>query len=166
MMSEQAYFAAGCFWGVEQAFRELEGVLETEVGYTGGTTANPTYEQVCAKTTGHAEAVKVTFDPARLSFEDLLTTFWAIHDPTQIDRQGPDIGSQYRTAIFPVSEDQKTRAETSKQVENSSGRHSKPVATAITALGDWWPAEDYHQHYFEKRGGGVCAVSLRNNNRI
>ncbi|MFQ5562958.1 MAG: peptide-methionine (S)-S-oxide reductase MsrA [Parvularculaceae bacterium] len=160
-MAEIATFAAGCFWGVEQAFREVDGVLDTEVGYTGGHKPNPTYEDVCRKDTGHAEAVRVTFDPEKVGFDDLLALFWKIHDPTLLNRQGPDIGDQYRTAIFYHSEKQAKAAERALAEEDSSGRHSRPVVTKIEALGDWWPAEEYHQQYFEKRGGGTCAATVK-----
>ncbi len=156
------YFAAGCFWGVEQAFRELDGVLETEVGYTGGTSTAPSYEEVCGKQSGHAEAVKVVFDADRISYQALLDQFWTIHDPTQINRQGPDIGDQYRSEIFTVDDTQTALATASKAAQDASGNHSAPIATLITPLGKWWVAEDYHQQYFEKRGGGACAISVRN----
>ncbi|MEM8773092.1 MAG: peptide-methionine (S)-S-oxide reductase MsrA [Pseudomonadota bacterium] len=158
MTEETATFAAGCFWGVEQAFREQLGVSSTEVGYIGGHTQNPTYEEVCRKSTGHAEAVRLTFDPAKVSYNDLLSMFWKLHDPTQVNRQGPDVGDQYRTAIFTHSDEQAELAQASKAAESASGRHSRPIATTIEPAGDWWRAEDYHQQYFEKRGGGVCAI--------
>ena len=157
-MTDTATFAAGCFWGVEQAFRETKGVLATEVGYTGGHTENPTYEEVCRKGTGHAEAVRVTFDPDAISYEALLALFWKIHDPTQVNRQGPDVGDQYRTAIFAHSETQRAAAAASRDGEAQSGRHSKPIATLIEPVGKWWKAEEYHQQYFEKQGGGACAI--------
>ncbi|MAW81091.1 MAG: peptide-methionine (S)-S-oxide reductase [Parvularcula sp.] len=157
-MTETAVFAAGCFWGVEQVFRETDGVVATEVGYTGGHVENPTYEQVCRKGTGHAEAVKVEFDPAVVSYEKLLEIFWASHDPTQVNRQGPDVGDQYRTAIFTVNDAQREAAEKSRAAEDASGRHARPIATKIEPLGPWWRAEEYHQQYFEKKGGGACAI--------
>ena len=157
-MTETAVFAAGCFWGVEQVFRETDGVVATEVGYTGGHVENPTYEQVCRKGTGHAEAVKVEFDPAVVSYEKLLEIFWASHDPTQVNRQGPDVGDQYRTAIFTVNDAQREAAEKSRAAEDASGRHARPIATKIEPLGPWWRAEEYHQKYFEKKGGGACAI--------
>lgn len=155
-MRETAYFAAGCFWGVEQAFRQTKGVTDTEVGYTAGHANNPNYEQVCAKKTGHAEGVKVTYDPTVISYEQLLTLFWEIHDPTQVNRQGPDIGDQYRSGIYTVNDNQLLLAQKSRDAENKSERHKAPIATQIETLRDWWPAEDYHQQYFEKRGGGAC----------
>jgi len=158
-MSELATFAAGCFWGVEQSFRALNGVTETEVGYTGGETQNPTYEQVCRKETGHAEAVRITYDPTIITYEDLLDVFWEIHNPTQVNRQGPDIGDQYRTAIFTHSEDQAQTALRSKSAQGASGKYSAPIATQIEPAGVWWRAEEYHQQYFDKRGGGACQIS-------
>ena len=160
-MTEIATFAAGCFWGVEQAFREIDGVVATEVGYTGGHKDHPSYEEVCRKGTGHAEAVRVTYDPTVVSYDDLLGVFWKMHDPTQVNRQGPDVGDQYRTAIFTHSDDQAGAASASKQAEEASGAHSRPVATVIEPAGQWWKAEDYHQQYFEKRGGGACHIPQR-----
>jgi len=157
-MTEIAIFAAGCFWGVEQTFRDTKGVVETEVGYTGGHKDNPAYEEVCRKSTGHAEAVRVTFDPAIVSYDSLLDVFWECHNPTQINRQGPDVGDQYRTAIFTVNDAQKSAAEAARDKLNASGRFDKSVATVIEPLSKWWKAEEYHQQYFEKRGGGACHV--------
>ncbi|CAN5173905.1 peptide-methionine (S)-S-oxide reductase MsrA [soil metagenome] len=154
----KATFAAGCFWGVEAAFRNTEGVTGTRVGYTGGHTPNPTYEQVCADVTGHAEAVEVEYDPARVSYEDLLRVFWENHDPTQRNRQGPDVGSQYRSAIFWHDEGQWTAAELSKAAEEGSGRHSRPIATEIAQAVPFYEAEDYHQQYLEKRGLATCRI--------
>jgi peptide-methionine (S)-S-oxide reductase len=153
---EKATFAAGCFWGVEAAFREIEGVVETQVGYIGGTTENPTYEQVCGHDTGHAEAVEVTYDPARVSYDDLLRVFWGCHDPTLVGRQGPDVGSQYRSAIFTHDPEQQAAAEASKQALDASGKLRRPIATEITPAPTFYRAEEYHQQYFEKRGGGSC----------
>jgi peptide-methionine (S)-S-oxide reductase len=154
-----ATFAAGCFWGVEASFRKLDGVTDTRVGYCGGTTAEPTYEAVCTGRTGHAEAVEVTYDPARIAYEDLLTAFWACHDPTQVNRQGPDVGTQYRSAIFFHDEAQRECAEASRAAEAESGRHRKPIATEIRPVPTFWPAEAYHQQYFEKRGiAGMCGA--------
>ncbi len=149
---ETATFGAGCFWGVEAAFRRLEGVVDTEVGYSGGHTENPTYEDVCSHTTGHAEVVRVTFDPSRVSYRDLVEHFWKIHDPTQVNRQGPDIGDQYRSVIFYHSEEQRRVAEQSKAALEASGRLRKPVATKIEPAKPFWRAEEYHQRYYEKRG--------------
>ena len=150
MATEQTTLAAGCFWGVEWVFRRVPGVIDVRVGYTGGTVPNPTYEQVCSHTTGHAEATQVTFDPERVSFDQLLEVFWAMHDPTQVDRQGPDIGDQYRSAIFTHSEEQRVAAEASK--ERAQAGFSEPIATKIEPLGEFYPAEDYHQAYYEKNG--------------
>lgn len=158
-MTEIATFAAGCFWGVEQAFRDTKGVIDTQVGYTGGHAPNPSYEAVCRKQTGHAEAVKVTFDPAIINYDELLALFWKIHDPTQVNRQGPDVGDQYRTAIFTHSGAQAAAAAASRDAEDASGRHKRLIATKIEPIGAWWPAEDYHQQYFEKNGGGACNIS-------
>lgn len=149
---EKATFAAGCFWGVESAFRAIPGVLDAEVGYIGGITENPTYEQVCTDRTGHAEAVEVTFDPRLVSYEELVERFWALHDPTQVNRQGPDYGTQYRTAIFTHSDEQQKVAEASKERLEESKRFSKPIATQILPAPTFWRAEEYHQRYFEKRG--------------
>jgi peptide-methionine (S)-S-oxide reductase len=149
---ERATFAAGCFWGVEADFRAIDGVTDVLVGYTGGSTPNPTYQQVCSDRTGHAEAVEVTFDPARVSFEQLLAAFWEMHDPTTPNRQGPDVGSQYRSAIFYHSEAQKAAAEASKAALERSGRYKGPVVTEIVPASTFWRAEDYHQQYVAKRG--------------
>jgi peptide-methionine (S)-S-oxide reductase len=157
-MTETATFAAGCFWGVEVTFRNIDGVLDAIVGYTGGHTEDPTYKEVCTDSTGHAEAVEVTFDPERVSYEELLEVFWQNHDPTQVNRQGPDHGSQYRTAIFFHSPEQQGVAQRSKQALDASGRLSAPVATEITAATTFWPAEEYHQRYLEKRGQATCRV--------
>lgn len=160
-MTEIAVFAAGCFWGVEQVFRDTDGVIATEVGYTGGHKDEPTYREVCAKNTGHAEAVKVEFDPAVVSYKKLLEIFWASHDPTQVNRQGPDVGDQYRTAIFTVNDAQREAALASRAEEDASGRHARMIATEIEPLGTWWKAEEYHQQYFEKNGGGACHIPGR-----
>ncbi len=148
---EKATFAAGCFWGVEEAFRDVPGVVDVEVGYTGGTTDNPSYEDVCSGRTGHAEAVLVTFDPGRTAFEDLLFVFWATHDPTTPNRQGFDIGSQYRSAIFTHSKEQERTARASLRAAQSS--FSRPIVTEIVAAGPWWRAEEYHQRYIAKSRG-------------
>ena len=158
MGTEKATFAAGCFWGVEAAFRNVEGVTATQVGYSGGSTEDPTYEQVCTDRTGHAEAVEVTFDPARVTYEKLLDVFWGEHDPTQKNRQGPDVGTQYRTAIFTHSPEQKAQAEASRERLVKSGRFSRPIATEIVPAVRFWPAEEYHQRYLEKRGLATCRI--------
>ena len=149
-MTEQATFGAGCFWGVEYVFRRVPGVTEVEVGYSGGHTENPTYEQVCSHTTGHAEVARVTFDPEIVTYEQLLEVFWAMHDPTQVDRQGPDIGDQYRSAIFTYSDDQAKIAQESK--DRAQARYPKPIATTIQPAATFYPAEGYHQAYYEKNG--------------
>ena len=148
---EQATFGAGCFWGVEAAFRELTGVVETSVGYTGGQSVNPTYEDVCSGKTGHVEVVRVLFDPEKISYEALLDTFWTIHDPTQSNRQGPDVGEQYRTVIFVHNDRQKLAAEASLSQLDLSGKLSGAIVTTIEVAGDYWLAEDYHQQFLEKR---------------
>jgi peptide-methionine (S)-S-oxide reductase len=155
-MTETATFAAGCFWGIEAAFRNIPGVTDAAVGYSGGRTANPTYKDVCTDETGHAEVVQVTFDPSKLSYEQLLDAFWQMHDPTQVNRQGPDFGSQYRSAIFIHSPEQKATAEKSKVALQASGKFRKPIATEITPAGTFYRAEDYHQRYLEKRGAASC----------
>lgn len=155
-MREKATFAAGCFWGVEAAFRGVNGVTETQVGYTGGHTPNPTYEQVCTDRTGHAEAVEVTFDPEKVSYAELLRIFWQIHDPTTPNRQGPDLGSQYRSAIFTHSGEQKRLAEESRDALGRSGRFRRPIVTEIVPAQTFWRAEEYHQRYLEKHGRASC----------
>jgi peptide-methionine (S)-S-oxide reductase len=155
---EKATFAAGCFWGVEAAFRQLKGVKSTAVGYTGGQTANPTYEQVCTDRTGHAEAVEVEFDPAATAYDELLAAFWENHDPTQLNRQGPDHGSQYRTAIFYHSSEQKALAEKSKERLAASGKFKRPIVTEIVPAAEFYRAEEYHQQYLEKRGQASCHI--------
>jgi len=157
-MQEIATFGAGCFWGIEAAFRRVPGVLDATVGYSGGRTENPSYQDVCTDTTGHAEVVQVTFDPAKLSYEQLLDVFWTIHDPTQVNRQGPDYGKQYRTAIFFHSPEQEAAAKKSKQALEASGKLRRPVATEITPAGTFWRAEEYHQRYLEKRGAASCHI--------
>lgn len=159
-MVETATFAAGCFWGVEQVFREQKGVLDVEVGYTNGHTQNPTYREICNKGTGHAEAVRLSFDPGIISYEDLVAIFWKIHNPTQVNRQGPDVGDQYRSAIFTHSDEQLKIATAAKEAEDASGRHPRPIATIIEPAATWYRAEEYHQRYFEKNGGGACAIHL------
>jgi peptide-methionine (S)-S-oxide reductase len=155
---ELATFAAGCFWGVEASFRQVEGVVDTEVGYTGGRKEHPTYEEVCSGSTGHAEAVRVTFDPARVSYERLLLVFWSIHDPTQVNGQGPDIGTNYRSAIFYHTPAQKAAAENSMEELRRSGKFRRPIATEISPAPTFWRAEEYHQRYFEKHGFRGCHI--------
>lgn len=150
--TETATFGAGCFWQVETAFRELDGVVDTAVGYEGGTTENPTYEQVCSGTTGHAEVCRISFDPARVSYEELLDVFWRIHDPTQVNRQGPDVGEQYRTVIFTHSPAQEAAAKASR--ERLAVRLDAPIATSIEPATGFWRAEEYHQCYLDKRRSG------------
>jgi peptide-methionine (S)-S-oxide reductase len=154
-MTHQAIFAAGCFWGVEDAFLRLIGVTETEVGYTGGHTDHPTYRQVCTDTTGHAEAVRVAFDPTHISYDDLLRAFWQMHDPTTLNRQGPDVGSQYRSVIFTLDDDQRQAAETARL--EAQKHFTCPIVTDIVPASTFWRAEDYHQKYHQKHGGG-CAL--------
>jgi peptide-methionine (S)-S-oxide reductase len=156
MTTEIATFGAGCFWGVEAAFGRVPGVIEAVSGYSGGQTVNPTYKDVCTDETGHAEVVQVTFDPAKVSFEKLLEVFWAMHDPTQVNRQGPDFGSQYRTAIFFHTPEQEATAKRVKAELNASGKFKRPIATEITAAGPFYRAEEYHQKYLEKRGATSC----------
>ena len=153
-----AIFGAGCFWGVEAAFRQVEGVTATEVGYAGGTVSDPGYKLVCTGTTGHAEVVRVEFEPDRVAYEQLLEVFWASHDPTQKNRQGPDFGTQYRTAIFFMDAEQETAARVSKEAVAS--RFAVPIATEITPAGEYYAAEEYHQQYLEKRGQTSCSTSI------
>ena len=156
--SKIATFGAGCFWGVEAAYRQIPGVLSTRVGYLGGTLENPTYRDVCSGRTGHAEVVEVTYDPARLTYDDLLTVFWENHNPTTLNRQGPDIGEQYRSAIFYHDDEQKAAAEASKAERDRSGRYRGPIVTEITPASTFYEAEDYHQQYLEKRGLASCHI--------
>lgn len=149
---EEATFAAGCFWGVEAVFGQVPGVVDTEVGYTGGHVDEPTYEQVCTDRTGHAEAVRVVYDPEQVGYERLLEVFWKNHDPTTPNRQGPDVGRQYRSAIFVHSDEQKAAALASKEGLEREGRFPRPIVTEITPAGTFWPAEEYHQRYYEKKG--------------
>ncbi len=155
---EKATFGAGCFWGVEATFRQIPGVKETAVGYAGGSTANPTYRDVCGHRTGHAEVVEVTYDPAQVSYDELLNVFWENHDPTQLNRQGPDVGDQYRSAIFVHSPEQATAAEAGKAARSASGRYRRPVVTEIAPAPTFYRAEDYHQQYLEKRGLSSCHI--------
>jgi peptide-methionine (S)-S-oxide reductase len=156
-MSELATFGAGCFWGVEAAFRKLPGVLDAVVGYSGGVSENPTYREVCSDRTGHAEVVQVEFDPRQISFERLLDVFFTIHDPTQVNRQGPDVGRQYRSVIFTHSDEQAKVALAAKQKIDEARWFAKPLATIIEPAGPFWKAEDYHQRYHEKHGG-ACHI--------
>jgi peptide-methionine (S)-S-oxide reductase len=150
MTSEIATFGAGCFWGVEYVFARVPGVTGVQSGYSGGVTASPTYRDVCSHTTGHAEVVRVTFDPARVSYEQLVEVFWAMHDPTQVDRQGPDVGDQYRSVIFTHSDEQQRVAEASR--ERAWSRYDRPIATEILPAPEFYPAEDYHQSYYDRNG--------------
>jgi len=153
---QKATFAAGCFWGVEAAFKNVPGVVSTVVGYTGGHKENPTYRQVCSGRTGHAEAVQVRYDPTKVSYEQLLEVFWGIHDPTTLNRQGPDVGSQYRSAIFYHNERQRAAAEALKKRLEKSGTFNRPIVTEIVPAPKFYRAEEYHQRYFEKQGGAAC----------
>ena len=157
-MNQTATFAAGCFWGVEAAFRQVPGVVDTAVGYTGGSLDNPTYEDVCTDRTGHAEAVQVEFDPSKVSFEKLLDVFWENHDPTTKNRQGPDVGTQYRSAIFFHDAEQERIASESRKRQEESGKFRRPIVTEIVPEKPFWRAEDYHQRYLEKRGLAHCRI--------
>jgi len=156
MLTEKATFAAGCFWGVESAFRTIDGVIDAQSGYIGGQTENPTYKELCSGRTGHAEAVEITFDPSVVSYKELVELFWRVHNPTQVNRQGPDFGTQYRSAIFFQSLEQKTIAEESKAVLGASGKYRKPIATEIVPAATFYRAEEVHQRYFEKTGHPAC----------
>jgi peptide-methionine (S)-S-oxide reductase len=160
-VEKKATFGAGCFWGVEAAFRQVEGVTATAVGYEGGSLENPTYQDVCSHTTGHAEVVEVTYDPDEVSYEQLLDVFWAKHDPTQLNRQGWDIGDQYRSVIFFHDDEQRETAERSKAELDASGRYRKPIVTQIEPAQTFYRAEDYHQRYLEKQGRASCTVQLQ-----
>jgi peptide-methionine (S)-S-oxide reductase len=155
-MTEKATFGAGCFWGVEQSFREISGVLDAVSGYLGGTLKNPTYHDVCSNTTGHAEVVEVTYDPARVSYDQLLDAFWKMHNPTTLNRQGPDVGSQYRSAIFFHTPEQEKKAIASK--ERAQARFPRPIVTEITPASEFYRAEEYHQQYLAKRGLKACHI--------
>jgi len=155
---EKATFGAGCFWGVEAAFRQVPGVTATAVGYSGGSLANPSYKDVCTDRTGHAEVVEVEYDPARVSYEKLLEVFWSNHDPTTRNRQGPDIGTQYRSVIFYHTPEQKAAAIASKRQLQQSGKFHRPIVTQILPAATFWRAEDYHQQYLEKRGLSSCHI--------
>jgi peptide-methionine (S)-S-oxide reductase len=154
----KATFAAGCFWGVEATFRRVPGVISTRVGYTGGDFKNPSYKDVCTDRTGHAEAVEVEYDPGKVSYESLLQIFWENHDPTQLNRQGPDFGTQYRSVIFYHSPEQEQAARASKETLENSRRFSRPIVTQIVPAVSFYQAEDYHQQYLEKRGVASCHV--------
>jgi len=155
---EKATFGAGCFWGVEATFRIIPGVVSTLVGYCGGKTDNPTYQDVCTDTTGHAEVVEITFDPAQLPYEQLLETFWKLHDPTTPNRQGPDVGSQYRSVIFFHSPAQEAAARAAKERLDKSGKFRNPVVTQVVPAAPFYTAEEYHQRYLEKRGLASCHI--------
>lgn len=158
MATEKATFGAGCFWGVESTFRSVPGVSDAAVGYAGGKTENPSYEDVCTDETGHAEVVQVEFDPAVVSYEKLLDVFWANHNPTTLNRQGPDVGTQYRSVIFYHSPEQRATAETSKAALEKSGNFRQPIVTQIEPAPKFYRAEEYHQRYLEKRGRSHCAI--------
>lgn len=155
-MANTAIFGAGCFWGVQFYFDQVPGVIATEVGYTGGHTENPSYEDVCTHTTGHAESVKVEFDPSKVSYETLVKQFFRLHDPTQLNRQGPDIGDSYRTVIFYADDEQRATAE--KVRDAAQANYDKPIVTQIVPFAPWYPAEDYHQKFAERTGRGMCHV--------
>lgn len=155
---EKATFGAGCFWGVEAAFRSVPGVISTIVGYCGGKTANPTYKEVCTDTTGHAEVVEVTYEPTQVAYEQLLDVFWGNHDPTTPNRQGPDVGSQYRSVIFYHGPKQETAARASKEKLDKSGKLRRPIVTEIVPAVPFYKAEEYHQRYLEKRGLASCHI--------
>ncbi len=157
---KQATFGAGCFWGVEADFRRIPGVVDTAVGYSGGRTVDPSYEDVCTDRTGHAEVVQVTYDPAKVSYERLLEVFFTSHDPTQLNRQGPDIGTQYRSVIFYHDPEQKAEAEESKQHWESLGRFRRPIVTQILPAAPFYRAEEYHQQYLAKRGVESCSTDF------
>ncbi len=154
----KANFAAGCFWGVEAAFRQVEGVVDAAVGYSGGRLENPSYEDVCSGRTGHAETVEVDYDPAKVSYEQLLDVFWENHDPTTLNRQGPDVGEQYRSAIFFHTPEQQAAAAASKEKLEKSGKYKRPIVTQIEPASRFWRAEEYHQRYLEKHGLAHCRI--------
>jgi peptide-methionine (S)-S-oxide reductase len=158
MTTEKATFGAGCFWGVEENFRKLKGVTSTAVGYAGGKKDNPSYEDVCSDETGHAEVVQLEFDPTEISYDQLLDVFWSNHNPTTLNRQGPDVGTQYRSVIFYHSPEQKAAAEASKEKITKTGRFNRPIVTQIEPSPKFWRAEEYHQRYLEKRGQSHCAI--------
>jgi peptide-methionine (S)-S-oxide reductase len=158
MSTEKATFGAGCFWGVEAEFRQIPGVVATAVGFEGGTLQNPSYRAVCSHTTGHAEVVEVEYDPARVSYDDLLAVFWQAHDPTQLNRQGPDIGDQYRSVIFYTTPEQQAAALASKERLERSGTYRRPIVTQVVPATTFYRAEEYHQQYLEKRGLSSCHI--------
>lgn len=158
-MTKQAIFAAGCFWGVQDYFDQVPGVIETEVGYTGGHVDQPSYEAVCSHTTGHAEAVKVVYDPEKVSYETLLKHFFRMHDPTQLNRQGPDVGDNYRSAIFYSTDDEKQQAQAMIDELDKSGKYKQQIVTSLEPAAKWWPAEEYHQKFTRKTGRGACHIS-------
>lgn len=158
MKSEKATFGGGCFWGVEAAFRQIEGVTATAVGFMGGTLAHPSYHDVCTDKTGHAEVVEVEYDPSRVTYDELLKVFWEVHNPTQLNRQGPDVGTQYRSVIFFHSPGQETAAKVSKEKLEKSGAYQRPIVTQILPAAEFWRAEEYHQQYLEKRGLAHCSI--------
>ncbi len=155
---EKATFGAGCFWGVEAAFRQIKGVISTAVGYSGGDRKNPSYRDVCSGRTGHAEVVEVTYDPSKVSYDDLLQVFWENHDPTTMNRQGPDVGTQYRSAIFYNTPEQQAAALASKTAVESSRKYRRPIVTEVAPASQFYLAEDYHQQYLEKRGLSTCHI--------
>lgn len=157
-MAERATFGAGCFWGVEAAFRRLPGVVSTSVGYMGGTLKNPTYQDVCTDTTGHAEVVQVEYDPSKVSYDELLKLFWENHDPTTLNRQGPDVGTQYRSVVFFHNPQQESAAKASKGKLERAGAYKRPIVTEIAPASEFWRAEEYHQQYLEKRGLAHCHI--------
>ena len=154
--TEKATFGAGCFWGVEETFRRVKGVLSTRVGFMGGKIANPSYREVCTGRTGHVEVVEVTYDPSVVSYRELLDVFWKVHDPTQVNRQGPDVGEQYRSVVFIHTPEQEAAARVSRDELKNSERFSRPIATKIEPVSDFWEAEEYHQQYLSKLGSGSC----------
>ncbi|MDQ2070242.1 peptide-methionine (S)-S-oxide reductase MsrA [Natronospira bacteriovora] len=158
MAERTATFGAGCFWGVEARFREIDGVLDTQVGYLGGDYQNPSYEDVCSGRTGHAEVVQIVYDSDKVSYPELLAVFWEMHDPTSLNRQGPDVGTQYRSAIFYHDPEQQAEAEASRAALDASGRYPRPIVTEITAASTFYRAEEYHQRYLEKKGLSSCAI--------
>jgi peptide-methionine (S)-S-oxide reductase len=157
-VTEKATFAAGCFWGVEETFRQVPGVVDTAVGFMGGTTESPSYREVCTGRTGHAEVVDLVFDPEKVAYDALLDAFWGCHDPTTKDRQGPDVGTQYRSAVFFHTPAQEAAARASKERLDAAGRFRRPIVTEIVPAGPFWRAEEYHQRYLEKRGEAACRL--------